>query len=296
MKQFSNKRTQDPELPYEKCLREGPGALSDAQLLAVIIRTGTQGSDARALADKVLRLIPSKEGLLGLNHLTVAELTEIPGIGRVKAIQLQCISELSRRMAACRAVRQESFSQAETVAEYYMEKLRHEEREYLHLMMLDVKGHLLKEERLSSGTVREALLSTREIFCTALRNRAVSIILIHNHPSGDPTPSEEDILATRRVFRMGQELGVKLLDHVIIGDRCFFSLFEQGYIHLEAASYEPCGIHPEADPYEQCGVHPEADPYEQCGIHPEAETQENLMEGICPTRRTATASISAATP
>ena len=226
MKNFSNKRTPDPELPYEKCLREGPGALSDAQLLAVIIRTGTQGSDARELAEKVLRLVPSKEGLLGLHHLTVAELTEIPGIGRVKAIQLLCVSELSRRMAACRAVRQETFGEAKAVADYYMEKLRHEERESLHLMMLDVKGHLLKEEKLSSGTVRESLLSTREIFSTALRNRAVSIILVHNHPSGDPTPSAEDILSTQRVYRLGREIGVPLLDHVIIGDHCFASLLE----------------------------------------------------------------------
>ena len=245
MKNFSSKKTVNPELPYEKCLREGPGALSDAQLLAVIIRTGTQGSDARDLADKVLHLIPSKEGLLGLNHLTVAELMEIPGIGRVKAIQLQCISELSRRMAACRAVRQERFTESKEVADFYMEKLRHEEREYLHLMMLDVKGSLLKEERLSSGTVREALLSTREIFSTALRNRAVSIILVHNHPSGDPTPSTEDILATRRVAQFGQELGVRLLDHVIIGDRCHASLLELGYLTSETGVFQEDPAFPE---------------------------------------------------
>ena len=240
MKNFSNRRTTDPELPYEKCLREGPGALSDAQLLAVIIRTGTRGSDARELAEKVLHLLPSKEGLLGLHHLTVAELTEIPGIGRVKAIQLQCISELSRRMAASRTVRLESFTQSREVADYYMERLRHEERESLHLMMLDVKGNLLKEERLSSGTVRESLLSAREIFSTALRNRAVSIILVHNHPSGDPTPSAEDILVTQRVFRQGQDLGVRLLDHVIIGDRCYASLLD---LQLLSPEEEPPRAH-----------------------------------------------------
>lgn len=233
MKPFVNKRNKDPQLPYEKCLREGPRSLSDAQLLAVIIRTGIPGSDAQELAEKVLHLLPSKEGLLSLNHLTVPELMEIPGIGQVKAIQLQCIAELSRRMAASVSVRKESFREARDVADYYMEMLRHEEREYLHMMMLDVKGNLLREERLSSGTVNQSLLSVREIFGTALRNRAVRIVLVHNHPSGDPTPSEEDIRVSRRVRRLGRQLEVELLDHVIIGDRCFASLLELGLLEEE---------------------------------------------------------------
>ncbi len=228
MKTFGNQRVSDPNLPYEKCLREGPRALSDAQLLAVIIRTGIQGDDAQGLAEKVLRLLPSKEGLLSLHHLTVAELTQIPGIGRVKAIQLQCVGELSRRMASRKAVRNTSYLTPDAVADYYMEMLRHEERESLHMMMLDTRGGLLREECLATGTVNRSILSVREIFGTALRNRAVSIVLVHNHPSGDPSPSPEDILVTKKVYALGQQLEINLLDHVIIGDHCYVSLRESG--------------------------------------------------------------------
>lgn len=206
------------EMPYEKCWSSGAGSLTDAELLSIILRTGSRGEPALDLSRKILSL-SGEEGLLGIYHISLAELMKIKGIGKVKAIQLKCIAELSRRMAKQQAGRHLSFTDPETVAEYYMEDFRHEEQEKLLLIMLNSKGDLLGEEIISKGTVNATLISPREIFLCALRYQAVSIILLHNHPSGNPEPSQEDILLTRRVQESGELLGIELLDHIIIGDQ-----------------------------------------------------------------------------
>ena len=216
--------------PYERCLLYGPSSLSDQELLAVIIRSGTKGSSAVFLADRILHLESGSSGLLGICHLSVAELMTVPGIGQVKAIQLKCVGELAKRISTYRARQVLSFSAPETIADYYMERLRHEETESLVCMMLDTKNGLISEEMLSKGTVNYAVVSTRELFVAAFRCRAVSIILLHNHPSGDPTPSEEDIRLTHRVYAAGQLVGINLLDHIIIGDNCFVSFNECGIL------------------------------------------------------------------
>lgn len=216
--------------PYERCLLYGPSSLSDQELLAVIIRSGTKGASAVLLADRILHLESGSSGLLGICRLSVAELMAVPGIGQVKAIQLKCVGELAKRISTYRARQVLSFSAPETIADYYMERLRHEETESLVCMMLDTKNGLISEEMLSKGTVNYAVVSTRELFVAALRCRAVSIILLHNHPSGDPTPSEEDIRLTHRVYRAGQLVGITLLDHIIIGDNCFVSFNECGIL------------------------------------------------------------------
>lgn len=205
------------EMPYEKCWHSGAGSLTDAELLSVILRTGSRGEPAIDLSRRILSL-SADEGLLGIYHISLAELMKIKGIGKVKAIQLKCIAELSRRIAKQEAGRTLTFTNPETVAEYYMEDFRHEEQEKLLLIMLNSKGKLLGEEVVSKGTVNATMISPREIFLCALRYHAVSIILLHNHPSGNPTPSEEDLLLTKRVKESGDLLGIELLDHIIIGD------------------------------------------------------------------------------
>ena len=205
------------EMPYEKCWSSGAGSLTDAELLSIILRTGSRGEPALELSRKVLSLT-AEEGLLGIYHTSLSELTKIRGIGKVKAIQLKCIAELSRRMAKQQARQNLIFTEPETVAEYYMEDFRHEEQENLLLILLNSKGKLLGEEVISKGTVNATLISPREIFLCALSYHAVSIILLHNHPSGNPQPSQEDILLTRRVKESGELLGIELLDHIIIGD------------------------------------------------------------------------------
>ena len=215
------------ERPYEKCLEQGCQALSDAELLAVIIRTGAVGDTSVDLARRVLDLGGRQGNLAGLCGLSVQELTSLKGIGRVKAIQIQCIAELSRRMAKSRARDGLCFHDPASIADFYMEDLRHEEREQCRVMMLNTRSMLLAEKQLSVGTVNASLISAREIFLEALKCQAVYIILIHNHPSGDPHPSREDILLTKRVWEAGELIGISLLDHIIIGDRSYVSLREE---------------------------------------------------------------------
>ena len=215
------------ERPYEKCLEQGCQALSEAELLAVIIRTGAVGDTSVDLARRVLDLGGRQGNLAGLCGLSVQELTSVKGIGRVKAIQIQCIAELSRRMAKSRARDGLCFHDPASIADFYMEDLRHEEREQCRVMMLNTRSMLLAEKQLSVGTVNASLISAREIFLEALKCQAVYIILIHNHPSGDPHPSREDILLTKRVWEAGELIGISLLDHIIIGDRSYVSLREE---------------------------------------------------------------------
>ena len=215
------------ERPYEKCLEQGCQALSDAELLAVIIRTGAVGDTSVELARRVLDLGGRQGNLAGLCGLSVQELTSVKGIGRVKAIQIQCIAELSRRMAKSRARDGLCFHDPASIADFYMEDLRHEEREQCRVMMLNTRSMLLAEKQLSVGTVNASLISAREIFLEALKCQAVYIILLHNHPSGDPHPSREDILLTKRVWEAGELIGISLLDHIIIGDRSYVSLREE---------------------------------------------------------------------
>ena len=213
--------------PSAKCLEQGCQALSDAEPLAVIIRTGAVGDTSVELARRVLDLGGRQGNLAGLCGLSVQELTSVKGIGRVKAIQIQCIAELSRRMAKSRARDGLCFHDPASIADFYMEDLRHEEREQCRVMMLNTRSMLLAEKQLSVGTVNASLISAREIFLEALKCQAVYIILIHNHPSGDPHPSREDILLTKRVWEAGELIGISLLDHIIIGDRSYVSLREE---------------------------------------------------------------------
>lgn len=217
------------ERPYEKCLREGPGVLSDSELLAVILRSGTKGVNSLSLAKQILNLTKesSYPGLLGLLHLSIPDLMKVNGIGKVKAVQLKCIGELSKRMATTAARPQLSFHNPVTIAKYYMERLRHEEQELLICMMLDGRNHLLGEQLISKGTVNATLVTPREIYVEALRYHAVGLILVHNHPSGDPMPSQCDEEVTRRIFKAGELLGIHLLDHIIIGDQKYISFREQ---------------------------------------------------------------------
>ncbi|HIR94118.1 MAG TPA: DNA repair protein RadC [Candidatus Egerieimonas intestinavium] len=216
--------------PYEKCLAKGPAALTDAELLAVIIRTGAQGISSVKLAEQILQLSKDESGLLGLHHLSLQELTQLKGVGKVKAIQLKCLGELSIRIAQTSARKKLAFTEPQSIAEYYMEKLRHEEQEQMVCMFLNTRNQLLGEKILSKGTVNSSVVSPRELFLAALQFHAVCLILVHNHPSGDATPSREDVLLTKRIQAAGELLGITLLDHIVIGDHQYVSLRQQGVL------------------------------------------------------------------
>ena len=197
------------ELPYERLLRFGPENLTEAELLAVIIRTGTKEKSALQLAEQVLRLAKyPREGLLGLHEVSLEELEGIKGIGQVKAVKLKCIAELSVRMSTATASKGVRFTSSRQVAAYFMEKLRHRDTE---------------------GSVRSALISPRELFLEALDARAVNMLLVHNHPSGDPTPSRSDMEITSVIREMGEKMDIPLLDHIVIGDNRYVSFRESSW-------------------------------------------------------------------
>lgn len=230
MKHLTLKELPVSERPYEKCEKYGVSSLSDAELLAVILRTGSRGERANELANRVLNYSREQTGLIGLNYLTLEDFMSIRGIGRVKGIQLLCITELTKRMAKESLSEKAVFDQPEIIAEYYMQELRHLDCEHVLLLLLDTKCHKIKDFLISKGTVNSAMAEPREIFLKAVRYGAVNIVLLHNHPSGDVSPSSADISITKRIVEAGKLLGIQLVDHIIIGDNRFFSFREKGII------------------------------------------------------------------
>ncbi len=222
-----NKRNSE-NLPYEKFIEYGSQSLTESELLAIILRTGTKEKNALQLAEEILSLSQTnRTGLLGLYDLPLEKLMAVKGIGKVKAVKIKCIAELAMRINTTSAKNGLIVHKPSTVADYFMEKLRHRKKECVVVACLDAKGQLIKEIELTSGSVNMSLISPRDVFLEALRYEAVNIILVHNHPSGDPTPSSSDLQVTRCIARMGQNLDIPLLDHIVIGDNCYFSFKEE---------------------------------------------------------------------
>lgn len=220
-------------LPYEKFETFGAQSLTDSELLAIIIRTGTKDANSIELGKKILNLTSGSgqnNGLLSLQHLTLEELMKIKGIGKVKAIRIKCVTEFSRRIAMETFKKGIRFDKPATIADYYKEQVRHLEVEQVILVMTDGKNQFLKDCVLSSGTVNMSLISPREVFMTAIKAHAVHILLVHNHPSGDPTPSKDDVEITKRIHEASQLMNIPLVDHIIIGDNTYMSLKELRYI------------------------------------------------------------------
>lgn len=232
-----NQKKNRQELPYERFLRFGPECLTEAELLAIIIRTGTKEKNALQLAEEVLQLARyPREGLLGLYEIKLEELENIKGIGEVKAVKLKCLAELSMRMSAATARDGVQIKSAAQVAALFMERLRHRDTECVFLLSLDAKCRLLREKKLSEGSVKNSLISPREIFLEALDAKAVNILLIHNHPSGDPTPSAADREVTAHLRELGAKMDIPLLDHIVIGDNQYISFKEASWFRAAAPS------------------------------------------------------------
>ena len=232
MQKKTTKDLQPEYRPDEKFLTYGPGALSDAELLAIIIRTGSRDQHSVDLARQIL----TPEGdeytsILNIFRYEYHDLLRIKGIGKVKAIQIKAVAELSLRIAQSQAKSRLVFDQPELVADYYMEQLRHQKQETVVLLLLNSACELVAEKTVSTGTVNASCVSPREIFIEALRYEAVNIILLHNHPSGNPSPSLADTQITEDIDNLGIMMGIHLLDHIIIGDRTYYSYKESGLLH-----------------------------------------------------------------
>ena len=230
MKYLTVKELPECDRPYEKCEKYGAAVLSDSELLAIIIKSGNQNERSTELASRILMMKGERFGINILNHVTQRELETVKGIGRVKAIQLLAVAEISKRMAE--DVRKEGicFDSADTIAAFYMERMRHLEREQTRVVFLDIKMKIIKDIVLFAGTVGMAPMEPRDILREALRADAVFFVVLHNHPSGDPSPSETDIKITKRLKEAAEYVGIRLRDHIIIGDNSYVSLKVCGYL------------------------------------------------------------------
>ena len=225
-----NKLNRD-EKPYERFMSFGAESLTDAELLAIILRTGTQGSNAVDLSRKVLEVGKyPRTGFLGLYDTDIDTLEKISGIGRVKAVKLKALAEISRRMHEARFAEGLNVSNASSVAAYYMERMRHNKCEKVILLCIDSKGKVLRESEISKGSVNRSLASVRSIMMEALDAEAVHLILMHNHPSGDPTPSRDDNELTKKLSESCKLMEIPLLDHIIFGDNLYYSYNESGVL------------------------------------------------------------------
>lgn len=224
------KELPESERPYEKCLRDGPGVLSDAELLAVILRCGSTGATSVDLSREILELLASRGGLGALCCIPAEELLRVRGIGRVKAVQLLCIGELPRRTARQSVQDGVRLTSPSSIAAYFMEDMRHLGQEEIRAAFFNTKGRLLSSAVLTRGTVNASLITPWEVFLEALRHQAVYVVLLHNHPSGDPTPSQDDCILTERMIEAGHLMEITLTDHIVIGDNCYVSLRERGFI------------------------------------------------------------------
>lgn len=220
--------------PRERLASKGPDALSDGELIAILLRVGTQGRSALVVANDLLKEFKSLERLA---RASLTELTKIKGIGRDKAIALKAAFTLAQRMAKELSRESPQLDNPEAVADLLREENRLYEVENFQVVLLTTRRRLIRVERVSQGTLDTLLVHPREVFRPAISANAAALILVHNHPSGDPTPSEADIKVTRDLIRAGQLLKIEILDHIILGRRTnerakdYASLKELGYFY-----------------------------------------------------------------
>jgi DNA repair protein RadC len=213
--------------PRERLLNLGAGHLSNQELLAIILGSGTKEESVMTLAN---RLLMHFEGLKLLKDATIEELTAIKGIGSAKGVLILSALELGKRLSQYKPNERYIIRSPEDGAEYIMEELRNLNQEHFVVLFLNTKNQIIHRQTIFIGSLNASIVHPREVFREAVKRSAASIIVAHNHPSGDPTPSQEDIHVTKRLAESGRMIGIELLDHLVIGDRKFVSLKEKGYL------------------------------------------------------------------
>ncbi|MFD2926112.1 RadC family protein [Halobacillus naozhouensis] len=213
--------------PRERLIELGAAQLSNQELLAILLGSGTKQESVTSLAQ---RLLIHFEGVILLKDATIEELTAIRGIGAAKAVLILSAIELGRRIQQMKPVERYMIRSPEDGADFVMEEMRELKQEHFIVLFLNTKNQVLHRQTIFIGSLNASIVHPREVFKEAVKRSAASIICAHNHPSGDPTPSQEDIHVTRRLQECGKMIGIELLDHLVIGDRKFISLKEKGYL------------------------------------------------------------------
>jgi DNA repair protein RadC len=208
--------------PRERFVRFGAEALGEAELFAILLRTGSKGENVIDMANRLI----SEYGLDKLLECSLKELQEIKGIGPAKAMQILTIAELQKRINQAK-MPVKKISCAKDVFDYFHERLKDKKQENFYVLMLNTQNWIIKEELISKGILDAAILHPREVFKPAIKNSASKIILVHNHPSGNPQPSEEDLDITKRLIQIGEDMGIKVLDSIIVGEGKWWSWGER---------------------------------------------------------------------
>ncbi|MGN1327333.1 MAG: DNA repair protein RadC [Clostridia bacterium] len=225
------KKLPTSERPYEKAQMYGIESLSNSELLAIIIKTGTKEKTSVELAQEILAIeSKNKDNIQFLQDISIEEFMHIKGIGKVKAIQIKAVCELTKRMSRPIENIETRIRTSDNVAQLLMNEMKFEKREKLKVLVLNTKNVLLKIIDVSYGGTNSATVEPKDVLTEPIKMGAPRIILVHNHPSGDPTPSEEDIELTKRIYNAASILGIYLLDHVIIGNNKYASIFSTGRI------------------------------------------------------------------
>lgn len=226
-RRLSLKELPEEERPREKLIQHGTSSLSNAELLAIILSSGTRAESAVQLAQRILK----KTGdLKTLSEMSVKELKEFPGIGTARATQLKAALELARRYKDLLSSTNPRFSNSQMVFAHFGPGFRGKSQEEFWTIALDAKNKLISSASITKGTLMASLVHPRDIFEIAIRNKAAGVIVLHNHPSGDPHPSSEDRKVTGQVAEAGKILGIPLLDHIIIGNENYFSFKDSGLL------------------------------------------------------------------
>ncbi|UJL44970.1 DNA repair protein RadC [Virgibacillus sp. NKC19-16] len=213
--------------PRERLLQLGSAHLSNQELLAILLGSGTKEESVMVLSNRVLMHF---EGLKLLNDATIEELMAIKGIGEAKGVLMLSAIELGKRMNQYKSNDRYIVRSPEDGADYVMEEMRSLNQEHFVVLFLNTKNQIIHRQTIFIGSLNASIVHPREVYREAVKRSAASIIVAHNHPSGDPSPSQEDIHVTRRLVESGKMIGIEVLDHLIIGDRKFISLKEKGYL------------------------------------------------------------------
>ena len=217
------------ERPREKLLAGGAALLSNVELLAILLRTGTQHDSVLRLSEAVLAKYKDR-GLTSIVHMAPAELAEIRGIGLAKAATVLAAVELGRRLSEKTAEKRDIIHDPADAAHYARPHFRYQTKEHFAVLLLSTKNHILAMPTISIGSLSASIVHPREVFHAAIQYAAAAMILLHNHPSGDPSPSREDIAVTERLVKAGKIMDIPVLDHIILGDPGFVSLKERGLL------------------------------------------------------------------
>jgi len=219
----------EEDRPREKLLNHGPQALTDTELLAIILRNGNASTGETAI-DHARLLLSQFRGFKGIEEASVQELTRVKGLGPAKISQLKACLEIARRIGTQKWEPGQPLRSSEEVFHHFRESLEKEKREFFYVVLLNNKNKKIREVKVSEGSLTASLVHPREVYNPVIRESAAAVIFVHNHPSGDPAPSPEDIEITRRLKEVGEVMGIRVLDHVVIGHGRHFSFNDHGML------------------------------------------------------------------